>query len=106
MNAEHLRNVVDAVTADNGKPRRVQAQLEALENAFTQSVQAPSAATADAFAAAHESFRSAVETSLCGQLSPADLEILEALGADDLCGLGLLSAVDNIIERKGNPAIA
>jgi len=105
MNAERLRNAVDAVITDNTSANLVQL-LANVESSYTQSVQSPTPQTAEAFSAAKKAFDEALRAGECMRLSPSRIAILERIGAADLCGSGLIEKVDSILATPVTPAAA
>ena len=105
MNAERLRDVTDAVVADSTNINLAQL-LANVERSYTQSVQSPTAETADAFSVAKQTLDEAVRGGDCVRLSPSRMAILERIGAYDLCGRGLLDRVNFILASAVTPAAA
>ncbi len=105
MNAERLRNAADAVIADSKGANLVQL-IAGVETTYTQSVQSPSAQTAEAFSTAKSALDAAIRDGECVRLSPSRVAILDKIGAADLCGFGLVQKVDSILLSSVTPAAA
>lgn len=105
MDVRRLKDTLDAVVADRDQQSIIEL-LNALVTAFTQSIQAPSTETAEAFVSAHTALDAATKAGLCATLAPSRLAILSQLGASDLCGIGLSRAIDRTLSHYTTPAQA
>jgi hypothetical protein len=104
MNAERLHSVLRTLAADNEQFGFV-ALVNAVETAYTGTVQAPDAPHADAFKSARDALLAAVQSSGLQKLSPTRRGILETIGGKDFVD-GLANVADEIIRRGPTPADA
>ena len=103
MNVEHLRSVLDSVTADNRK-QGIADLLSRLGDEYTQTFQNPTPETAASYEAVEEELKAAIESGQCILLPPSGIAILERLDAVNLCGSGLLKKVRAIVGSAETPA--
>lgn len=103
MDVHRLRSVLDAVAADN-ELFEMGSLLKALDTTFSQSIQTPTADTAESLAEAIESIRSASEIGQTAALSENRLDLLREIGGEDFAGPGLLAAVNRAFSAGPSPA--
>lgn len=105
MEAERLLRGAEAFVEDYTSDRILK-QLQALEGAFLQTIQAPSAETASVFDVAVRELVNVARSGTCAQLSPSGQAILQRLGVAELCGEGLASAIETVPSSGTSPAAA